>query len=349
MYSFNQQTKQLVHISGITCVTYIAVNTQLSKCVLVGAQGEHLYLCDLRHLQSRAQASASLKPKLDASVLELPCANRVSSERWQYVVLSGTKVGHSYIIACTSSRLVILRFDNSHNRFKPVCALDTAKPVSCILFTSNSVIVSSDKFFEIDLQTFQAEEFLDGSDMSCIEARTCSHPVSVFKINSQEFLLCFKEFGIFVDNYGDRARPENINWANRPTGFTYRDPLLFVTYSNMVEVVRIQKSYTNECDHKRRVSDGEADENEIRSFITMNRPRIMGSSGKLGVFLLTKSIGSSGGECGDDLILVDGIKSLKSFMSSSLETLLSSMMSIPRGLAGSSETLSTINNNSDNS
>lgn len=347
MYSFNQQNKKLVHITGISCVTYIAVNSELSKCVLVGGQGESLYLCDLRHLQSRAQASDSLKPKLERSLLELPFANRVSTERWHYVVLNGKNAGQAHIIACTSSRLVILRFDTGHNRFKPVCALDTAKPVTCILFTSHSVIVSSDKFFEIDLQTFQAEEFMDGSDMSCIEARTCSHPMSVFKINTQEFLLCFEEFGIFVDSYGDRARPDNINWANRPTGFLYRDPLLFVTYSNMVEVVRIQKSYSNECDRKRRESEGEADEKDVRSFITMNRPRLMGDSGQLGVFLLAKAIGSGGGECGDDLILIDGIKSLKSFISSSLETLLSSIMSIPRALAGSSETLSTINNNSD--
>lgn len=343
MYSFHQSNKQLVQITGITGVTYIAVNLELSKCVLIGGQGENLYLCDLRHLQSRSQASACLKPKLDTTIIDLPFANRVSTERWHYVVMNGSTGSVSngaHIIACTASRLVILRFDIGQNRIKPMCALDTAKPVTCILFTEHSAIVASDKFFEIDLQTFQAEEFLDESDMSSIEARTSCRPMAVFNINSQEFLLCFLEFGIFVDNYGDRSRPDNVNWANPPTGFVYRDPLLFITYRNMVEVVRINKSYTAECE-RTLVAAQEAG-NEVRSFITVNEPRFCGESGKLGVFVLVKEMGSSGGESGEELVLVDGMKSLKSFISNSLETLLSS-----RKEAGSSQTLSSIHQLSD--
>lgn len=348
MYSFHQSAKQLVYITGINNVTYIAVNAALSKCVMVGGHGEHLYLCDFRHLQSRAQASACLKPKLDTTILELPFANRVSTERWHYVVINGSKNNTSsaaHIIACTSSRLVILRFDIGQNRIKPMCALDTAKPVTCILFTQHSAIVASDKFFEIDLQSFQAEEFLDESDMSTIEARTSCHPMSVFNINSQEFLLCFKEFGIFVDNYGNRSRPDNVIWANSPTGFVYRDPLLFVTYGNMVEVVRINKSYTAECERKILASqqDGGEATNDLRSFISMKEPRLCGESGQLGVYVMIKEIGSGGGESGEQLLAVNGMKALKSFMSDSLETLLSSRM------AGSSDTISTINQLSDSS
>lgn len=334
LYSFNQSTKQLVHITGIGCVNFIAVSPALAKCIMVGDQGRNLYLVDLRHLQSRAQASASLRPKLDYTSLELPFANRVTSERWHYVVMNGDDKSASaaaHIIACTSSRIVILRYDIGQNRVKPVCALDTAKPVTCILFTAHSAIVASDKFFEIDLQSFQAEEFLDESDMSCREARTTSHPLALFKINSQEFLLCFEEFGIFVDTYGDRSRPDNVNWSNPPTGFVYRDPLLFVSYRNAVQVVRINKSYTNEQ------QDNVANNEKKRSFITLNSPKLIGDSGPLGAFVLTQALGSGGGQCGNELVAIDGVKSLKSFMSASLETLLSSR------LAGSSETISTIN------
>lgn len=348
MYSFHQSTKQLVHITGINSVTFIAVNVVLSKCVMVGGHGEHLYLSDLRHLQSRAQASACLKPKLDTTILELPFANRVSTERWHYVVINGSTSSTSseaHIIACTSSRLVILRFDIGQNRIKPMCALDTAKPVTCILFTQHSAIVASDKFFEIDLQTLQAEEFLDESDMSSIEARTSCRPMSVFNINTQEFLLCFEEFGIFADNYGNRSRPDNLNWANPPTGFSFRFPLLFVSYGNMVEVVRINKSYTGECERTILAAQQEESDtsNEVRSFITVKEPRFCGESGQLGVFVLVKEIGSGGGESGEQLVTVNGMKSLKSFMSDSLETLLSSR------LAGSSDTISTINQLSDSS
>lgn len=311
-------------------------------------------MCELRHIQSRAQSSACLKPKLDATPLDLPFANRVPTERWHYVSIRGpqkspTSNSDGYAIACTSSRLVILRFDVAQNRIKPVCALDTAKPVTCVLFTAHSAIVSSDKFFEIDLQSFQAEEFMDESDMSCIEARTVCHPRAVFKINSQEFLLCFTEFGIFVDNYGDRSRPENLNWANTPTDFVFRDPLLFVTYRHMIEVVRINKSYSNELEQRKRrsASNGVEATSEVRSYITMNEPRLVGESGAHGAFVLARSIGSGGGCLGDDLISVNGIRSLKTTVSNSTETLLSSVMSGSDGPIGSSETISTINHLSD--
>lgn len=318
-----------------------------------------MYQCDLRHLQSRAQSSACLKPKLEATPLDLPFANRVLTERWHYVAISGPQStgntqtdGHA--IACTSSRIVILRFDIAHNRVKPVCALDTAKPVTCVLFTAHSAIVSSDKFFEIDLQSFQAEEFLDESDASCIEARTVCHPRSVFKINSQEFLLCFAEFGLFVDNYGDRSRPDNLNWSNATSGFVYRDPLLFVSYRNAVEVIRINKSYSNEVEQRTRRSvandQGEmvAATGEIRACIAMHEPRLVGDSSAYGAFVLARSVGSSGGSVGDDLLAVNGIRALKTTASNSTETLLSSVMSRTTGDRGSSETISTINQLSDN-
>lgn len=359
LYSYNQETQQLVHITQITGVTTISVCPILYKCIIIADQGKQLYMCDLRHLQSRAQSSACLKPKLDSTPLDLPFANRVLSERWHYVSISGPQSGGTvqsdgHAIACTSSRLVILRFDIAHNRIKPVCALDTAKPVTCVLFTAHSAIVSSDKFFEIDLQSFQAEEFLDESDISCIEARTVCHPRSVFKINSQEFLLCFAEFGLFVDNYGDRSRPENLNWANPPSGFVYRDPLLFVTYRNMVEVIRINKSYTNEVEQRQRrsVADEKGDmvpaTGEIRAYITMNEPRLVGDSGNYGAFVLTSSLGIGGGCVGDELFAVNGIRSLKTAASNSTETLLSSAMSRATCEMGSSETISTINQLSDN-
>ncbi|KAJ6628969.1 Citron Rho-interacting kinase [Pseudolycoriella hygida] len=337
LYSYHQLTCQLTHISGIDCVNYMAIDENLSKSVLIGSHGETLYQCDVRHLFNRAQASPGLKPKLDTVQLEITFANRIAAERWHYVAINGNneKLYESLLIACTSARIVIMRFDVSADRFKPVCALDTAAPVTSILFTQHSAIVCSDKFFEIDLCSLHPEEFLNESDPGLVSTIN-SKPFAVFKVNNQEFLLCFEEFGLFVDEYGSRSRPNEMNWVNRPTGFAYRNPFLFVMYNDMIQVVRINKSYEKENELRRKIDDGTSD--EIRAFLHFSAPKLMSDCDRFGVFILAKP---EYNENGQHLILVDGVKALKSRMSESLVSLISSMTNVPVELSSSIETFVT--------
>lgn len=313
----------------------MAINANTSKCVLIGSNGETLNQCDTRQLFNRAQASQSLKPKVDTIPLEITFANRIATERWHYVALNGCsdKPSESLLIACTSARIVIMRFDTMLDRFKPVCALDTAAPVTSILFTQHSAIVSSDKFFEIDLGSLVPEEFLNESDPGVASSKNCK-PMAAFKVNAQEFLLCFEEFGMFVDEYGSRSRPNEVNWANRPCGFMYRAPLLFVAYGDMVQVIRLNKSFANESETRRRIDDEVLD--EVRTFLHFNAPKLVAHCDQLGVFVLTKSELSDNGQ---HLMHVDGVEALKG-ISSSLETLVSTS-SAPVGLAGSIETFNS--------
>ncbi len=330
---------QLTHITGIDSVNYIAINANLTKCILIGSNGETLNQCDTRQLFNRAQASQSLKPKLDTTPLEITFANRIATERWHYATLNGSndKPAESLLIACTSARIVIMRFDVPLDRFKPVCALDTAAPVTSILFTQHSAIVCSDKFFEIDLGSLVPEEFLNESDPGVASTKNCI-PMAAYKINSQEFLLCFEEFGLFVDEYGSRSRPNDLNWANRPSGFMFREPLLFVSYNDMVQVIRINKSFSKESETRRKIDEGILD--EVRTFLHFDSPKLVGECEQLGVFVLTKPELTDNGQ---HLIYVDGITALKSNMSNSLETLISasSMTSVPADLASSVETFNS--------
>ncbi|XP_037043796.1 citron rho-interacting kinase isoform X1 [Bradysia coprophila] len=339
LYSYNQQSCQFTHITGIDSVNYMTINANITKCVLIGSNGDTLNQCDTRQLFNRAQASQSLKPKLDTTPLEITFANRIVTERWHYATLNGCndKPSESLLIACTSARIVVMRFDTMLDRFKPVCALDTAAPVTSILFTQHSAIVSSDKYFEIDLGSLVAEEFLNESDRVAASTKNCK-PMSAHRINQHEFLLCFEEFGIFVDDYGSRSRPTELNWANRPCGFMYREPLLFVAYSDMVQIIRINKTHSKESEARRKVDDGMLD--EVRKFLHFNAPKLVGDSvDQLSIFVLTKSELSDSGQ---HLIHLDGVKALKS-ISNSLDTLVStsSMTSVPVELASSMETFNS--------
>lgn len=333
----------MIHITGISAVTLLAVNRNISSCILIGDDGENLYICDYRHLENRAQASSCLKPKLDVTNLEISFANRTTTENWHYAIINGNSLNDAHIIACTLSRLVILRFDNVQNRFKPICALDTARPVSCILFTPHSAIVTSDKFFEIDLNRLTAEEFLDESDASAIISQSCK-PMAIFKINSQEFLLCFEEYGLFMDDFGNRSRPDELNWTNLPSGFIYQKPLLFVSYSNIVEVIYINKSFGSNAEQQQQQLEQNDDvKNNVITTIPFRKPRIVGTVGDNGAFVLEAHSAYN-----DKLFSINGSKLLLQFHKcTSMEEVRSSMTSIPRSLTCSSETMSTINNISD--
>ncbi|KAL9700536.1 hypothetical protein quinque_003977 [Culex quinquefasciatus] len=169
LYSYNVDTCDLVPIKGITKVNAI-----------------------LRHLQSRALAGSCLSPKLDTFVLDLSIANRTHSERWHMVRMMDEIPSQQLTDAISPLRPLRRAYSDPSSstprwgRFKPVRGLDTVRLVSVGPSPATTAIVSSDKFFEIDLTTFGAEEFLDMSDASLRDIRSCTL-MAAFKVNSQEF------------------------------------------------------------------------------------------------------------------------------------------------------------------
>ncbi|XP_058458944.1 citron Rho-interacting kinase [Malaya genurostris] len=338
LHSYNVETAECVQIKGISNVKSFAISQHIPKAIIIGNDGEYLYQCDVRHLQSRAQASSCLSPKVETFVLDLSIANRTHSERWHLVRMmdevSSQQLSDAIAIAATSSRIVILKFDVNLGRFKPVRGLDTVLPVSSVLFTRHTAIVSSDKFFEIDLSSFGAEEFLDMSDSSLRDIRSCT-PAAAFKVNSQEFLLCFKEVGIFVDEYGCRSRPDNINWLQEPLDFKYRESCLFIAHSDCVQVMYVSKSYTKELERKESAD-------ERRAFVNLNSPTLLAflDFARTSIYVACEC----GHEREQEIIKLDGYKALQTIspgVGSSMETL-SSMASYPTTVAQSNETISTL-------
>lgn len=133
--------------------------------------------------------------------------------------------------------------------FKPLRCLKT-EPISCMKFTQHTVIVGSHKFYEIDLKTFNVEEFLDPSDVSLSHAvyayKKNIHPLEIIQTKTTcdkmiEYLLCYNGFGVFVDEYGQKSRPDDIKWTNHPSNIVYRKPFIFITYYSSVEIVHLKE------------------------------------------------------------------------------------------------------------
>ena len=339
LYALHIGNQKLIHIAGVDAVSCIAISKTLAKVIMVGSNGNSLYQCDLRHLQSRSQASACLKPALEFSVLDLPFANRASTERWKLVQISEETEQplDTVAIGATSIRIVILKYDVKQQKFKPVRALDTATPVSSIFYTRHTAIVSSDKFFEIDLSTYGAEEFVDVADQTLTHTQSCQ-PVVALRISKQELLLCFMECGIFVDEYGCRSRPYDINWEYTPCGFLYRAPFLYVAHFQSLQIIRLHRSYSNEVSTvsaDQKGLDGDiGDTNALphlkRSYIPFYMPTILTESGKFNTYMLATKKNSGLQE----IYHLDALRTFKQQHNESIDTISSIATSITIGSMG---------------
>lgn len=316
-------------MANIDDVIDIAIVPTFPKSFLISSNGKQLLQCDLRHLQTRSKASVCLNTGLDFIELDLPFVKANSHDFWRFVKIfdntdRNQEISDPIAIAATQTQIVILRYDIENKYFKAVRSLDTAKPVQSIYFTPCTAIVSSDKFFEIDLQSLKPEEFLDESDQSVLHA-LASKPMHTFAINQEEFLLCFKEFGIYVDEFGRRTRPNDVKWMRIPTEFEYRAPILFIASDDGVQMMRIHKSFTNELDEESN------DEKLLQTFISANNVRLAAHAGKYGVLALTSTESTipsttsrSTYAVAQQLVRFDGTKALRNALSDSIETILSS-------------------------
>jgi len=331
LYAYHLDSQRLVHISGLESVSCMSICKRLAKAIMVGTVGEKLYQCDYRQLESRCQSSSSChKPVLETSAIELPFANRTPSEKWKLVLISDEAENalDSVAIAATSTRIVILKYDLKLHMFKPVRALDTATPVTSIFFTRHSAIVSSDKFYEIDLDNYAAEEFVDLSDKSMESTAKCQ-PLTAVRISRQEYLLCFAEYGVFVDEFGCRSRPYDLNWVYAPTGFVYRDPFLFISHYQSVQIVRLHRSFSKEMASGDNASENSESPELQRVYLPHYMSTLLANSGDVNLYAVAIDQRPCNGT--QKIYHLDTMQAFKQKFNISMETLSSVATSVTLG------------------
>lgn len=149
----------LLFIEGVQKVHHISVMISTNTVFMIVNEKRDLISCDLNHLLNLTQCAQCTKPKLKYQEV------RITNLNGFHLVQASRFLNQQKVCAATSKQLIILNYNLDTNHFVPVRILDSAEPTSCVLFTENSIIVGTDKFFEIDLATFEGEEFLDFSDV----------------------------------------------------------------------------------------------------------------------------------------------------------------------------------------
>ncbi|CAD5122812.1 DgyrCDS11218 [Dimorphilus gyrociliatus] len=150
-----------------------------------------------------------------------------------------------YLAVATAENLMLYGWSPKLDSFTLIRTLLIPKPAGCMMFSDDRLIVGSDKFYTLDLQSFKFREFLNEKDSTLAFAifgasTFLSFPLSVVQISPNELLVCFSDFGIFVDPSGKRTREEDLNWpGEQPVMVAYSQPYLFLILSGSVQVLLI--------------------------------------------------------------------------------------------------------------
>lgn len=74
-----------------------------------------------------------------------------------------------------------------------------------------------------------------------------SFPIAILQIskNPKEYLLCFNEFSVFVDEYGRSTRTSEMKSTHLPIAFHFSKPYLYVIQFAAIEIIKITEETCN--------------------------------------------------------------------------------------------------------
>ncbi|XP_056141461.1 citron Rho-interacting kinase [Lampris incognitus] len=239
LYALNVIKNSLTHIPGLGSVFQIHIVKEQEKLLMIVGDERALCLVEIK--------------KVKQSLAHLPSQSELAPYIFEtvkgcHLFAAGRIDSGPCICAAMPNKITILRYNENLNKYCIRKEIETLEPCSCVHLTSYSIIIGTNKFYEIEMKQFVLEEFLDKNDASLASAvfalSSHSFPISIMQVASsmqkEEYLLCFHEFGVFVDAYGRRSRNEDIKWSRLPLAFAYREPYLFVTYFNSLDVIEVQ-------------------------------------------------------------------------------------------------------------
>ncbi|XP_077457428.1 citron Rho-interacting kinase isoform X2 [Stigmatopora argus] len=241
LYALNVIKNSLTHIPGLGSVFQITIIKEMEKLLMIAGDERALCLVEIKRVkQSLAQCHLPTQSELVPYIFE--------TVKGCHLFAAGRIDNGSCICAAMPNKITILRYNDNLGKYCIRKEIETLEPCSCIHLTSYSIILGTNKFYEIEMKQFVLEEFLDKNDMSLASAvfaaSSHSFPIAITQVASgvqkEEYLLCFHEFGVFVDTYGRRSRTDDIKWSRLPLSFAYREPYLFVTYFNSLDVIEVQ-------------------------------------------------------------------------------------------------------------
>ncbi|KPP74577.1 hypothetical protein Z043_106256, partial [Scleropages formosus] len=192
LYALNVIKNSLTHIPGLGSVFQIHILRELDKLLMITGDERALCLVDIKKVkQSLSQSHLPAQPELSPYIFE--------TVKGCHLFGAGRIENGPCICAAMPNKITILRYNESLGKFCIRKEIETSEPCSCIHFTGYSIIIGTNKFYEIEMKQYVLEEFLDKNDVTLTSAifaaSSHSFPISILQVNSSpqkdEYLLCF--------------------------------------------------------------------------------------------------------------------------------------------------------------
>ncbi|XP_048583175.1 citron Rho-interacting kinase isoform X2 [Nematostella vectensis] len=257
-------------VPGIGKAFQIELVPEHNLAIMIAGKERVLCAVDLKQLTSRARqtnSSVPLKP------LESHPIDKIKN---CHLFAVGQCDGNQFICAATPNKLHLLRYNAGMGAYCSRKEVETCEPCNCIHFTSHSVVYGIGKFYSLDLRQHTVTEFLDPKDTSLAFAVYGAAQLNIFPIavldvtspgaHSEEFLLCFNEFGVFVNGAGRQTREKTLMWTRLPLAVAYNAPFLFVTHFNSLDVCEIPPFSSPNAN------------SFVHKFLEIQNPRVLGAA-----------------------------------------------------------------------
>ncbi|XP_013411318.1 citron Rho-interacting kinase [Lingula anatina] len=234
------QATSITRMAGMNLPVYqIKILKEMGMVLMIRGKDRHIATVEFKIMKAKVHEALVSK----SSVVNLTCVQNVLG----CTVLDCAMTGDGgCIVAAMPTKVALLKYNTSLREFCLRGEFSTADPCSCICVTSSFAIIGTDKFYKLSFDNNKITEYLDKTDRSLAfaaygAASYDSFPISVLKVKPGEFLLCWNEFGIFVDSNGRRSRSEDLKWNGLPLAFAFREPYLFVTHFNSLQLLEIKE------------------------------------------------------------------------------------------------------------
>ncbi|RPD76827.1 CNH-domain-containing protein [Lentinus tigrinus ALCF2SS1-7] len=112
-----------------------------------------------------------------------------------------------------------------------------------LLFLKTKVCILCPRGFEImDLSDFSSATIPDDEDLRRLGKRPLtSKPIAMFRIREDEFLLCYDEYGLYVDKRGAPSRsPPTIEWEGVASHAAWHPPYIVLFTPAFIEVRHVE-------------------------------------------------------------------------------------------------------------
>ncbi|KAG0047494.1 RHO1 GDP-GTP exchange protein 2 [Gryganskiella cystojenkinii] len=115
---------------------------------------------------------------------------------------------------------------------------------SQLLMLAKMVCVVCQKGFEVlmleNLNNTQVFPLRTDPNFAFLDQRPNSVPVSMFRVNSDDFLMCYTDFAFLMTKKGELAKKELIEWEGRPESFALAYPYIIAIEAGLIEIRHIE-------------------------------------------------------------------------------------------------------------